>query len=305
MYTSYKAASVEFLTNLQEDICKALTEVDRKEDFTKDIWERTDETSAPGGGGLTRLLVNGGVIEQGGVNFSEVYGTLPVEMSHKLTGSNVAERFYATGVSLVIHPHSPRVPTTHANFRYLEVANHAWFGGGADLTPFVLEVEDAKHFHSVFKNACTPFSKNYYSRFKKACDEYFYIPHRGETRGVGGLFFDYLGKDEPNKLEHFFEFTKAMGNSFIEAYLPIVEKRKNESYSEREREFQLLRRGRYVEFNLVYDRGTQFGLHTKGRTESILMSLPPLVRWQYEGSLAKTEKEKELEAVLREPRDWA
>jgi coproporphyrinogen III oxidase len=304
MYTSFKTASVEFLTKLQEDICNALSASDGKADFSKDTWERTDETSAPGGGGLTRLLVNGGVIEQGGVNFSEVYGTLPREMAHKLIGSNRDEKFYATGVSLVIHPHSPKVPTTHANFRYLEVENHAWFGGGADLTPFVLEEDDAKHFHSVFKNACDKFSPDYYPQFKKQCDEYFLIPHRGETRGVGGIFYDYLGKSEPSKLEHYFEFMKSVAPAFIEAYLPIVEKRKHETFTEREKEFQLLRRGRYVEFNLVYDRGTQFGLHTKGRSESILMSLPPLVRWQYEGSLAVTDEEKKLEAVLREPREW-
>ncbi len=303
-YTSYKTASVEFLTKLQEEICTALSAVDGKGEFSRDVWQRTDETSAPGGGGLTRLLVNGGVIEQGGVNFSEVYGTLPKEMSYKLTGSKTEEKFFATGVSLVIHPHSPKVPTTHANFRYLEVANHSWFGGGADLTPYVLEEEDAKHFHQAFKNACEPFSEEYYPKFKKTCDEYFYIPHRGETRGVGGIFFDYLGKDEPDKLDHFFKFTKAMASTFVESYVPIVERRKNESFSERDREFQLLRRGRYVEFNLVYDRGTQFGLHTKGRPESILMSLPPLVRWQYEGSLARTDEEKALEAVLKAPRDW-
>lgn len=291
---------------LQSSICNALEEQDANACFSSDVWKRNDEqTGGEGGGGTSRILRAGKVFEQAGVNFSAVYGVLPDVMKNKFGLTEVdSPSFFATGVSLVIHPLSPRVPTVHANFRFFSVGPVSWFGGGADLTPYVLEEEDARHFHSVLKIACDEMSPDYYPRFKKECDSYFYIPHRGETRGVGGIFFDYLGKDAPDKIEHFFSFTQHVGRSFVDAYVPIVAKRKQESFSEREREFQLLRRGRYVEFNLVYDRGTQFGLATGGRTESILMSLPPVAHWQYEGELASTPDEMALMEVLRSPREW-
>lgn len=290
--------------NLQSEICSALEQVDGVGKFQLDEWTRPDSSGASGGGGLTRVLRNGAVFEQAGVNFSEVFGTLPREMSYKLTGKNEEQRFFATGISLVIHPLSPRVPTTHANFRFLEVDNLAWYGGGADLTPYVLNKDDAKHFHQVLKSACDKCSKDFYKKFKEECDEYFLIKHRNETRGIGGIFFDYLGKDDPQKLPDYFEFSKSVGPAFIDAYLPIVKARKSESWTEREKEFQLYRRGRYVEFNLVYDRGTQFGLHTNGRTESIMMSIPPIAKWQYENDLAQTKDEMELQEILKRPVDW-
>lgn len=308
---SFKSQSRHLFSSLQSSICDSIEAVEIKKSintagrFRSDEWERVDAfTGGHGGGGLSRVLTRGAVFEQGGVNFSEVHGTLPPVMLKKLEINEDTPDFFATGVSLVIHPLSPRVPTVHANFRYFEVESCAWFGGGADLTPYVLYDEDAIHFHRELKNACEPFSNEYYPSFKKECDQYFFIPHRKETRGVGGLFFDYLGKSEPGKLEHFFNFTKSVGESFISAYIPIVEKRMHEDWSPREKEFQLLRRGRYVEFNLVYDRGTQFGLATGGRTESILMSLPPEVRWQYENELAQNESEERLMKVLRSPVDW-
>ena len=299
-----KSQAISFLKQLQADICNELERHEGDKFFITDEWNREDESGGHGGGGITRILKEGNIFEQAGVNFSEVYGTLPVAMSSKLVGATTPQSFFATGMSLVFHPRSPLIPTTHANFRYLEVADKCWVGGGIDLTPYVLFKEDAVYFHQTLKNACDKFSDSYYQAFKKECDEYFYIKHRKETRGVGGLFFDYLGREEPQKIEHYFDFVKSVAQSFIPSYFPIVEKRKSGSFSERDKEFQLARRGRYVEFNLVYDRGTQFGLHTNGRTESILMSLPPIATWQYENNLALTEKEKELESILRDPIDW-
>jgi len=308
---SLKERSRHLFSSMQQSICEAIESVETKKSantagrFRSDEWARVDTlTGDHGGGGLSRVLSGGAVFEQGGVNFSAVHGTLPPIMQKKLEIDKGSADFFATGVSLVIHPFSPRVPTVHANFRYFEVDSYAWFGGGADLTPYVLYEDDAIHFHEELKKSCDPFSSEYYPLFKKECDQYFFIPHRKETRGVGGVFFDYLGKSEPEKLEHFFNFTKSVGESFVNAYLPIVEKRMHEEWTPREKEFQLLRRGRYVEFNLVYDRGTQFGLATGGRTESILMSLPPEVRWQYENELAKNESEERLMEVLRCPVDW-
>jgi coproporphyrinogen III oxidase len=303
---SLQEKSTRLFTDLQNSICSALEFQDGVSRFESDTWERKDtETGGDGGGGCSKILRSGGVFEQGGVNVSAVHGKLPSVMQEKFNlGSEKDSTFFATGVSLVIHPFSPRVPTVHANFRYFEVDDIAWFGGGADLTPYILQEEDAVHFHQILKSACDPFSKEYYPRFKAECDTYFHIPHRKETRGIGGIFFDYLGKNENQKLNHFFDFTSAVGHAFIDAYIPIVEKRKPEKWTEREKEFQLLRRGRYAEFNLVYDRGTQFGLATGGRTESILMSLPPLVRWQYEGDIATTKDEQTLMEVLKNPREW-
>ncbi|HMO19024.1 MAG TPA: oxygen-dependent coproporphyrinogen oxidase [Oligoflexia bacterium] len=305
-FTDLRKNAENLFKELQSLICLALEDEDGKATFSTDSWKRIDEsTGQEGGGGVSRILRSEGVFEQAGVNFSSVYGQLPRVMQERFNlGPDLENSFFASGVSLVIHPLSPHVPTVHANFRYFNVGSIAWFGGGADLTPYVFKEEDAVHFHRTLKDSCDKFSSGYYPRFKKECDSYFYIPHRGETRGIGGVFFDYLGKDEPEKLDHYFEFTKAVGQSFINAYLPIVSRRKNNSFTEREREFQLLRRGRYVEFNLVYDRGTQFGLATGGRTESILMSLPPVANWQYEGELAETFEEINLVNILKSPRNW-
>jgi coproporphyrinogen III oxidase len=292
---------------LQDAITTRLEELDGR--FREDLWTRPG-----GGGGCTRVLAGGELFEKAGVNYSEVYGELSEEFGVKLPGEGRA--FYATGVSLVLHPRSPRVPTVHANFRYIEKGDLWWFGGGSDLTPCRLYEEDARHFHRVWKDVCDRHDPSYYARFKKWCDEYFYLPHRGETRGIGGIFFDDLTGDAAR----LFRFWKDAGSAFLEAYIPLVEKRRSETFSQEEREHQLLRRGRYVEFNLLYDRGTVFGLKTSGRVESILMSLPPLVRWDYVspdqpprvspdqpprgGGELGTGPEAELLKVLRKPRDW-
>ncbi len=271
-------ASAFFMT-LQDEICAALEGLDGAAQFREDLWEREG-----GGGGRTRVIEGGAVFEKGGVNFSNVFGSFPEEFAAKLPVGDGTE-FFATGISLVLHPLSPMVPTVHANFRYLERGATGWFGGGADLTPYYPYVEDAVHFHRTLKTACDQFDAGFYPRFKKGCDEYFFLKHRNEARGVGGIFFDYLtagGEDGALDLASLFAFVQEIGRAFLPAYLPIAERRRTESYGERERKFQLIRRGRYVEFNLVYDRGTTFGLETRGRTESILMSLPPLVRWVYD-----------------------
>lgn len=266
----------EFFSGLQDSICRGLEETDGKSRFREDTWQREG-----GGGGRTRVMESGAVFEKAGVNFSAVAGTLPAEFAAKI-GEGVAgaegREFFATGVSLVLHPYNPYVPTVHANFRYLEKGNACWFGGGTDLTPYYPFREDVIHFHQTLKDACDQHDANYYSRFKAWCDEYFFIKHRNETRGVGGIFFDYLQEDT----EKIFAFVKGAGEAFLPAYLPIVERRHRYQYGEREKNFQLIRRGRYAEFNLVYDRGTIFGLETRGRTESILMSLPPLASWVYD-----------------------
>lgn len=262
----------EYFRELQDRICTALEAADGGTRFREDRWEREG-----GGGGRTRVIENGAVFEKGGVNFSSVHGELPPAFASRIElGSG--NTFFATGVSLVLHPHNPHVPTVHANFRYLEKGNAAWFGGGTDLTPYYPVREDVVHFHRTVKDACDRHDAGYYPRFKKWCDEYFLIRHRGETRGVGGIFFDYLQGD----MEALFAFVRDLGEVFTETYLPIIRRRRDQEYSERERDFQLIRRGRYVEFNLVYDRGTTFGLETRGRTESILMSMPPLARWVYD-----------------------
>jgi coproporphyrinogen III oxidase len=271
-----KQLTREFFSSLQDTICQAIEKCDTGAQFREDLWNRKG-----GGGGRTRILENGAVFEKAGVNFSAVEGLLPEEFAKKIApGIEGAQgrEFFATGISLVLHPQNPFVPTVHANFRYLEKGQGSWFGGGTDLTPYYPILEDIIHFHRTLKEACDKHNADYYLRFKKSCDEYFYIRHRGETRGVGGIFFDYL-QGEPEKV---FAFVRETAEAFLPAYLPIVERRRDQAYGEREREFQLIRRGRYVEFNLVYDRGTAFGLETEGRTESILMSLPPLARWFYD-----------------------
>ena len=291
----------QYLLKLQDDICQTLELVDGKGNFVEDNWQRE-----LGGGGRTRVLTAGNVIEQGGVNFSHVFGgELPASATAarpELAGRS----FQAVGVSLVIHPHNPLVPTTHANVRFFIAEKEGeepvwWFGGGFDLTPFYPFHEDVVHWHTVANKLCLPFGDNVYPEYKKWCDEYFYLKHRDETRGVGGLFFDDLNKQG---FEKSFKFMQAVGNGFLDAYVPIVEKRKDITFGQKERDFQLYRRGRYVEFNLVYDRGTLFGLQTGGRTESILMSMPPLVRWEYSYEPEPNSKEADLYANYLHPREW-
>ncbi|MCB0712209.1 MAG: oxygen-dependent coproporphyrinogen oxidase [Ignavibacteriae bacterium] len=295
---SLRERAVEFVHGLQDRICAALEEVDGKATFVEDTWERPG-----GGGGKTRVISNGNVFEKGGVNTSVVYGELHEGIARAMKIES--GEFFATGISLVIHPFSPRVPTVHANYRYFEGSNgDAWFGGGADLTPYIADEKDGRHFHTILKEACAPHGEDLYPRFKKECDEYFYIHHRKECRGVGGIFYDYLRSSEQD-MEQWFAFHQSVGNAFIPAYIPVAERHKGEPFSDREKKFQLLRRGRYVEFNLVYDRGTKFGLETDGRIESILMSLPSVVNFDYNADMEQTESEQTLMGWLREPREWA
>lgn len=291
----------EFFLSLQDTICRSLENIDQKATFQQDNWERKE-----GGGGRTRVLTNGALFEQAGVNFSHVYGdTLPKSATaHRpeLAG----RRFQAMGVSLVIHPLNPYIPTSHANVRFFIAEKDGeepvwWFGGGFDLTPYYGFEEDVIHWHKVAKSVCAPFSEDYYPRYKKWCDDYFYIKHRNEPRGVGGLFFDDLNTPD---FDHCFEFVQHVGLGYLDAYLPIVEKRKSMPWSERERQFQLYRRGRYVEFNLVWDRGTLFGLQGGGRTESILMSMPPLVRFEYDYSPEPNTPEAKLYSDFLIQKEW-
>ncbi|MCS6850710.1 MAG: oxygen-dependent coproporphyrinogen oxidase [Gemmataceae bacterium] len=289
-----RQAIVEYLRDLQDRICRGLEEVDGKARFREDLWDRPG-----GGGGRTRVLMNGGVFEKAGVNFSDVHGEFSEEFARQIPGEG--RHFTAVGISLVLHPRSPMVPTVHANFRFLTKGEKEWFGGGADLTPYYPYREDVIHFHRVWKRVCERHAPVIdYRRLKEWCDEYFFLAHRGEARGVGGIFFDYLEGDIPR----LFAFVREAGDAFLEAYVPIVERRRHEAYGERERMFQEFRRGRYVEFNLIYDRGTVFGLKTGGRTESILMSLPPVVRWLYDYHPEPGSREAELYEFLK-PRDWA
>jgi coproporphyrinogen III oxidase len=289
-----------YLRNLQDRLCQTLQRADGSASFVEDAWTR-----AAGGGGLTRVLKHGRVFEQAGVNFSRVAGdTLPASATaHRphLT----SRTWVATGVSVVAHPLNPYVPTAHMNVRYFEADKAGaepawWFGGGFDLTPFYPFDEDCVHWHTVARRLCAPFGGGVYARYKKWCDDYFRVKHRDETRGIGGLFFDDLNEWG---FERCFAFMQAVGDAFLEAYMPIVARREPLSYSEREREFQLYRRGRYVEFNLVYDRGTLFGLQSGGRAESILMSLPPRVRYEYAYQPAPGSPEARLTEYLR-PREW-
>lgn len=296
-----KLAVKNYLLELQNTICTALEQEDGKSKFIEDSWQREE-----GGGGRSRVIENGGTIEKGGVNFSHVFG-------NKMPASATAHRpelagrsFEAMGVSLVIHPHNPYVPTSHANVRFFIAEKEGaapvwWFGGGYDLTPYYGNQDDCKHWHQTARAACDPFGQHIYPSFKKWCDEYFYLKHRNEARGIGGLFFDDYNAES---FEHSFALMRAIGNSYIKAYQPIVAARKNSAYGERERDFQLYRRGRYVEFNLVYDRGTLFGLQTGGRTESILMSLPPLVKWQYNWQPEADSAEAKLYTDFLPARDW-
>jgi len=291
----------KYLTGLQDRICGAVEKEDGAQRFKEDAWDRPE-----GGGGRSRVLADGAVFEQAGVNFSQVFGQAlpPSATAHRpeLAGRS----WQALGVSLVIHPRNPYVPTSHMNVRFFLAEKEGaepvwWFGGGFDLTPYYGFEEDGVHWHQVAKAACDPFGANYYARFKKWCDEYFFLKHRNETRGVGGLFFDDLHEQG---FAHSFGFLQSVGDHYISAYLPIVQKRKDMPYGERERDFQLYRRGRYVEFNLVYDRGTLFGLQSGGRTESILMSLPPLVKWRYNWRPEPGTPEAQLYEKFLMPREW-
>ena len=283
----------KYIQELQDTITKKLEAIDGKAKFHEDIWKRPQ-----GGGGRTRVIQNGNIFEKGGVNISNVHGELPKSMQDYFKVEDV--NFFACGLSLVLHPKSPMIPTVHANWRYFEMYNKqgkvidSWFGGGQDLTPYYLFEEDAKHFHQICKKACDNHNPQFYTDYKKQCDAYFYNTHRNEARGIGGLFFDYCKATKNLSMENWYNFVTEVGNSFLDAYIPIVEKRKTLSYTEAQRKWQEIRRGRYVEFNLVHDKGTLFGLKTNGRIESILMSLPPHVQWVYDHQPEKgSEEERE------------
>ncbi|MEH1974572.1 MAG: oxygen-dependent coproporphyrinogen oxidase [Nostoc sp.] len=312
----------QFMKQLQDEITESLAKLDGVAKFNEDSWERPE-----GGGGRSRVLRDGAIFEQAGVNFSEVWGShLPASILTQRPEA-AGHGFYATGTSMVLHPHNPYVPTVHLNYRYFEAGPVWWFGGGLDLTPYYPFAEDAAHLHKTLKQACDQHHPEYYPVFKKWCDEYFYLKHRDETRGVGGLFFDYqdgqgalyrgpnpngeaaiysnqVGTPATRNWEDLFGFVQGCGRAFLPAYVPIVERRHEIEYGDRQRNFQLYRRGRYVEFNLVYDRGTIFGLQTNGRTESILMSLPPLVRWEYGYQPEPNSPEAELYETFLKPQDW-
>jgi coproporphyrinogen III oxidase len=287
------AAMAATAAALQAEICAALERIDGSRRFSRDAWERPG-----GGGGVARVLQDGAVLEKAGVNVSNVHGAVSPELAKRLGGAG--EDFAATGLSVVVHPRNPFAPTAHANVRFLRRGGTGWFGGGSDLTPHYLFEEDCRHFHGVFREVCERHGQSY-ARHKKAADDYFHLRHRREHRGVGGIFFDGLVGD----LDAGLRFAEDVGRAFLAAYLPVLERRKDLPYGEAERRWQEIRRGRYVEFNLVYDRGTLFGLETSGRIESILMSLPPAVRWTYDHSPAPGSREEALLEVLRSPREWA
>jgi coproporphyrinogen III oxidase len=295
----------QFLLSLQDSISAGLEQADGLAQFEHDDWEKGPQERLAGGG-RTRVMRNGDVFEQGGVNFSHVVGE---EMPASATAHRpelAGRRFEAMGVSLVMHPKNPYIPTSHANVRFFIAEKEGedpiwWFGGGFDLTPFYPFKEDCQHWHNTAKEICDPFGAEVYSEHKAWCDKYFYLPHRDETRGVGGLFFDDLNDWS---FEQCFSYMKAVGEGYLKAYIPIVERRKETRFGDRERQFQLYRRGRYVEFNLVYDRGTLFGLQSGGRTESILMSMPPLARWEYAYQVESGSAEADLYDNYLKPREW-
>jgi len=301
---SIKEDWISYIEKLQNSICKALEESDCKAKFGEELWQRKE-----GGGGKTRVIANGNVFEKGGVNTSMVFGdvTDPMKKQLKIDGA----KWFACGLSLVLHPGNPFVPTVHCNYRMFELYNEKeevidrWFGGGTDLTPYYIFEEDARHFHQVYKNVCDQFDVKFYPAFKKECDNYFVNSHRNnERRGIGGIFYDYQRPDEKHDVYFWASFAKACGNAFIPSYLPIVEKRKNCSFTAENKYWQEIRRGRYVEFNLLHDRGTLFGLKTNGRTESILMSLPPTVRFEYNLQPLQGSEEDKLQQVCLHPREW-
>jgi len=299
-------AVAAYLTGLQQHLVAGLEALDGGS-FRRDAWQRQDANGVPGGGGITRVIEEGALFERGGVNYSRVLGErLPPSAS--ASRPELAGRgFEAMGVSLVLHPRNPYCPTAHMNVRFLLATKAGesplwWFGGGMDLTPYYGFEEDARHFHATCRRALDPFGKDYYPRFKEWCDRYFYIRHRAEARGVGGIFFDDFSE---RGFESAFALVRSVGDHFLTAYAPILERRRGTPYGERERDFQAYRRGRYVEFNLVYDRGTLFGLQSGGRTESILMSLPPRVTWRYDWHPAPGSEEEKLYTDFLRPRDWA
>lgn len=302
-----KARMELMIMRVQAEICRKLEELDGDKQFKVERWERNE-----GGGGVTCVMSDGTVFEKAGVNVSVVYGDLPAGAVQQMRarGKNLKEGklpFFAAGISSVIHPRNPNVPTIHFNYRYFEVdegngKKSWWFGGGTDLTPYFLDEQDVQHFHKTLKDACDKNHPEYYKRFKAWCDDYFFIKHRGERRGVGGIFFDDL--DKPSQ-EDLFKFVTTCADAVLPSYVPIVEKHRNDGYSYADRQWQLLRRGRYVEFNLVYDRGTKFGLATPGaRIESILMSLPTFAKWEYSHKVKEGSKEAKLQEVLHNPKEW-
>ncbi|MEO5681864.1 MAG: oxygen-dependent coproporphyrinogen oxidase [Chitinophagaceae bacterium] len=304
---AFRQSWIDYIHHLQDNICQALEAVDGKARFIEDKWDRSE---AQGGGGKTRVISNGNVFEKGGVNTSVVYGQVNDKMKQQLQVES-ASSWFAAGLSLVLHPINPYVPTVHANWRYFELYDEAggltdrWFGGGTDLTPYYLFEEDAKHFHQTIKNTMDPFGKDLYPACKKKCDEYFVNSHRNnETRGIGGVFYDHLRPANDEDAERLRKFQQANGDAFLSGYTPIAEKRKDAPFGIREKHWQEIRRGRYVEFNLLHDRGTIFGLKTNGRTESILMSLPPTVRFEYDYRPAPGTEEDKLLQVCLNPKTW-
>lgn len=292
----------KYLLNLQNDICEEFGGLDTKSSFDKDVWQREDGR----GSGITRVITNGSLFEKGGVNFSIISGDKMPKSATELRPELAGRNYTALGISLVLHPENPFIPTTHANVRFFIAENEEeeplwWFGGGFDLTPYYGFEEDAIHWHKIANKACEPFGEKVYEKYKKWCDDYFYLSHRDEQRGIGGLFFDDLNE---GGFDSCFEFMKSIGNHFVEAYKPIVLKRQETPYNEKQKDFQLYRRGRYVEFNLVQDRGTLFGLQSGGRTESILMSLPPKVKWIYQFNISPNSEEEKLTNYYLKPRDW-
>ena len=292
----------KYLLNLQNDICEEFGKLDSISNFDTDIWKREDGR----GNGITRVISDGSLFEKGGVNYSIITGDKMPKSATALRPELEGRKYTALGISLVLHPDNPFIPTTHANVRFFIAEEKGkdpiwWFGGGFDLTPYYGFDEDAIHWHQTAKNACMSFGDKTYQDYKKWCDDYFYLNHRDEQRGIGGLFFDDLNK---GGFDQCFEFMKSVGNHFSKAYLPIVKKRMNTSYTDKQKEFQLFRRGRYVEFNLIQDRGTLFGLQSGGRTESILMSLPPSVKWLYQHKIDPNSNEEKLTSYFLKPKDW-
>lgn len=294
-----KSEIISFFKSLQQSISSALEIEDGVAKFSSDEWQREG-----GGGGVSNVLKNGKIFEKGGVNFSEVYGKTPVQILKSLEIEGTPD-FSATGVSIVIHPSSPKVPIIHMNVRYFEMSNGMWwFGGGIDLTPIYIVDEDARFFHKQLKATCDQFNHTFYPKYKNWADDYFYITHRKETRGIGGIFFDHLGRNNEISKDDAFSFVKSVGETFAPSYISIVQRHKEETFSELEKKWQLVRRGRYAEFNLVIDRGTKFGLETDGRTESILMSLPPLAAWEYDYKPNVDSAEYNTLIKLRKGIDW-
>ena len=294
----FKNAVSEWFKGLQSEIIEQLEAADGGAKFTSDSWQRPG-----GGGGLTCLIRNGNVFERGGVNFSAVHGE-STDFLVKVFNAQKGSNFFATGVSIVIHPENPHVPIIHMNVRYFEMGKKSWFGGGIDLTPHFVDENDAKYFHDELKRMCDRFDAGFYPRFKSAADDYFFIHHRNETRGIGGIFYDQLGSKDQNELKNTFEFVKATGKLFAPIYLELIQRNKSKSFDESQQKWQRLRRGRYVEFNLVYDKGTKFGLETSGRTESILMSMPPVAAWEYDYQPEQGSREAKTISYLRKGIDW-